>query len=105
MLQYTWVSLYHRAGPAPDPGSTSTQQRAFSGGGHRLGGENVESAYIPDPNAPSDTGGFTSLPRISTHYIFTNRVRRDSGRASDHILAGRLQYRRRRTPPIWRPRK
>ncbi|KAF5375951.1 hypothetical protein D9615_008158 [Tricholomella constricta] len=40
------------AGPPPEAPGTSS---AFSGGGHKLGGEDVESAYIPDPDArPED---------------------------------------------------
>ncbi|KAJ7032813.1 hypothetical protein C8F04DRAFT_1040214 [Mycena alexandri] len=30
------------------------QSTAFSGGGHTLGSDEVESTYIPDPNAPAD---------------------------------------------------
>ncbi|KAG5645308.1 hypothetical protein DXG03_006497 [Asterophora parasitica] len=39
-------------GPPPEDEDTSGP---FGGGGHKLGGEDVESAYIPDPNArPED---------------------------------------------------
>ncbi|KAK7696522.1 hypothetical protein QCA50_001180 [Cerrena zonata] len=36
-------------GPAPEP-----RDSIFSGGGHRLGSDEVESEFIPDPNAPDE---------------------------------------------------
>ena len=39
------------AGPPPAPPTSGGSSSIFSGGGHRLGGEDVESEYIPDPNA------------------------------------------------------
>jgi len=42
-----------RAGPPPGPsGSALAGSSFFSGGGHTLGSDDVESTYIPDPNAP-----------------------------------------------------
>ncbi|KAI0086885.1 hypothetical protein BDY19DRAFT_995331 [Irpex rosettiformis] len=38
------------AGPPPEASSAASSS-VFSGGGHRLGGDDVESEYIPDPNA------------------------------------------------------
>ncbi|KAK7443497.1 protein phosphatase regulator [Stygiomarasmius scandens] len=41
-----------RAGPPPDRQQSGS--RAFGGGGHTLGSDEVESTYIPDPDAPED---------------------------------------------------
>ncbi|KAF8639316.1 hypothetical protein AX17_001596 [Amanita inopinata Kibby_2008] len=41
------------AGPPPGPPASTSRSHAFIGGGHRLGGEDLPSAYIPDPNASS----------------------------------------------------
>ncbi|KAI0340463.1 SEP-domain-containing protein [Trametopsis cervina] len=38
------------AGPPPAPPTASSGSRYFGGGGHRLGGEDVETEYIPDPS-------------------------------------------------------
>ncbi len=45
-----------RAGPAPIPAQTSSRSTAFVGGGHRLGSDEVESTYVPDPSLPSVAG-------------------------------------------------
>ncbi|KAI0685347.1 hypothetical protein BC835DRAFT_1384566 [Cytidiella melzeri] len=39
------------AGPPPAPPSAAAGSRAFAGGAHRLGGEDVETEFIPDPDA------------------------------------------------------
>lgn len=43
-----------RAGPPPGalPSGPDSQPAFFSGGGHTLGSDEVESTYIPDPTAP-----------------------------------------------------
>lgn len=45
---------YFRAGAAPPP-EESTRSLVFSGGGHTLGSDEVESQFIPDPNGPAGT--------------------------------------------------
>ncbi|GLB42820.1 putative SEP-domain-containing protein [Lyophyllum shimeji] len=46
--------LLRRAAEAGPPPPVA-RSNAFTGGGHKLGGEDVESSYIPDPNAlPED---------------------------------------------------
>lgn len=42
-------SSSNRAGPPREP--SPRQSNVFSGGGHVLGGEDVESRYVPDPTA------------------------------------------------------
>ncbi|KAI0074896.1 hypothetical protein K474DRAFT_1664893 [Panus rudis PR-1116 ss-1] len=39
------------SGLAPPPGP-QTRSNVFTGGGHRLGSDEVDSEYVPDPNAP-----------------------------------------------------
>jgi len=43
-----------RAGPPPGalPSGPGSRPAFFSGGGHTLGSDEVESTYIPDPTAP-----------------------------------------------------
>jgi UBX domain-containing protein 1 len=45
----------HRAGPPPGalPSGPVSHPAVFSGSGHTLGSDEVESTYIPDPNAPT----------------------------------------------------
>jgi UBX domain-containing protein 1 len=51
----------NRAGSAqPEPRS------AFSGGGHTLGSDEVDSTYIPDPNAPG-----CQLPSVRSPTMLT----------------------------------
>lgn len=38
---------------APDPNAEPAHSSAFTGGGHTLGSDDVQSSYIPDPNAAS----------------------------------------------------
>ncbi|EKM51407.1 uncharacterized protein PHACADRAFT_263503 [Phanerochaete carnosa HHB-10118-sp] len=53
------------AGPPPVP-STGPARSMFSGGGHVLGGEDVESRYVPDPLAgPQDDDAPTAIRRIT----------------------------------------
>ena len=44
------TDTYLRAGPPPAPGS-EVSRNPFGGGGHTLGSDDVESSYVPDPNA------------------------------------------------------
>jgi UBX domain-containing protein 1 len=39
----------------PEPEGTQ-RPSAFSGGGYTLGSDDVESTYVPDPNAPPNPG-------------------------------------------------
>lgn len=49
--------LLARAQNAPEPESTGARgSGAFSGAGHTLGSDEVESTYIPDPNGPLNPG-------------------------------------------------
>ncbi|KAF5347729.1 hypothetical protein D9756_010227 [Leucocoprinus leucothites] len=41
-------------GAAPQEPQSSGGFRVFSGGGHTLGSDEVDSSYIPDPNAPAE---------------------------------------------------
>lgn len=43
-------------------------RRAFAGAGHTLGSEDVESQYIPDPNAPSAQPEEASVVRRLTFW-------------------------------------
>ena len=44
--------LYCRAGPPIAPqGAPAPQRRAFFGGGHTLGSDEVESTFVPDPDS------------------------------------------------------
>lgn len=47
------------AGPAPAsaPGQASARHGTFGGSGNTLGSEDVESEFIPDPNAPPRAPG------------------------------------------------
>ena len=47
MLIACWILL--RSGPPTGP--VTPRSTAFSGGGHTLGSDEVESTYVPDPNA------------------------------------------------------
>lgn len=48
-----------RAGPA----ANNTPHSMFSGGGHTLGSDDMESTYVPDPDAQ----GLAFLYRSPTH--------------------------------------
>ncbi|TFY78376.1 hypothetical protein EWM64_g5639 [Hericium alpestre] len=41
------------AGPPPGAAATAAGSSFFSGGGHTLGSDDMESTFIPDPNAPT----------------------------------------------------
>jgi UBX domain-containing protein 1 len=44
---------WFRAGPPP-AGQLGLGSTSFRGGGHTLGSDDVESTYIPDPDAEDD---------------------------------------------------
>ncbi|KAF9466781.1 hypothetical protein BDZ94DRAFT_1306004 [Collybia nuda] len=46
--------LRRAAERGPPPEAATSQSNAFLGGGHTLGSDDVPSAFIPDPNAPTD---------------------------------------------------
>ena len=48
-----------RAGPAVE--APTRRGGAFSGGGHTLGSDEVDSAFVPDPNAEDGEGTIFSL--------------------------------------------
>ena len=54
------ISMLLRAGPPSGSrsGGNSSRPGIFSGGGHTLGGDEVESTFIPDPDAPQGTRMF-----------------------------------------------
>jgi hypothetical protein len=47
------IPVVHRAGPPPGaiPPGPMSRPAFFSGGGHTLGSDEVDSTFIPDPNA------------------------------------------------------
>jgi UBX domain-containing protein 1 len=54
----------------PD-GTGAHRSSAFSGGGYTLGSDELESTYVPDPNAPPNPGKYLApFPtfRISSRY-------------------------------------
>ena len=56
-LSLSPTSLHNRAGPPPEPAGGAPGARRpgfFSGGGHTLGSDEVESTFIPDPTAPAE---------------------------------------------------
>ncbi len=55
----------HRAGPALPPATGSSRAGAFAGGGHTLGSDDIESSYIPDPNAPEDPEQETAIRHLT----------------------------------------
>lgn len=78
--------------PAPSPGPTRS---VFSGGGHVLGGEDVETRYVPDPLAdPQDEDAPTAIRRITfwregfsvDHDDTTGELRRYDDPANAQIL-------------------
>lgn len=56
-------------GPAPAPPAPSGPgSGAFTGGGHRLGGEDIETEYIPDPSVTQQDA--SELPTAFRHLTF-----------------------------------
>ncbi|KAH9840529.1 uncharacterized protein C8Q71DRAFT_739788 [Rhodofomes roseus] len=91
-----------QAGP-PQESEGSSPSSVFAGGGHRLGSDEVESAYIPDPNAPARPEEVTAIRHLTfwregfsiedgdlmrydnpTNSQILNEI--NSGRAPPHIL-------------------
>jgi UBX domain-containing protein 1 len=60
------------AGPAPAsaPGQASARPEFFSGGGHTLGSDDVESSFIPDPNAPPPAPGMLNTVRVMWYLLW-----------------------------------
>lgn len=54
--------MLHRAGPAPGTDPAAPRSSIFTGGGHTLGSDEVDSTYIPDPTATSERGRLLSHP-------------------------------------------
>jgi len=52
------------AGPPSDSGPAASRAAFFSGGGHTLGSDEVESTFIPDPNAPPPSSESEDTPAI-----------------------------------------
>ncbi|OBZ73369.1 UBX domain-containing protein 1 [Grifola frondosa] len=58
--------LLRRAAEAgPAPAGEPVRSRAFFGGGHTLGSDEVESTYIPDPDAPSAPEEETAIRHLT----------------------------------------
>ncbi|KZT00093.1 SEP-domain-containing protein [Laetiporus sulphureus 93-53] len=53
------------AGPPPGPPTTAAHSSTFTGGGHTLGSDEVESQYIPDPNAPAEPEEETAIRHLT----------------------------------------
>jgi len=53
------------AGPPPDPIAGATRSSAFTGTGHTLGSDEVESQLIPDPNAPEESEEETAIRHLT----------------------------------------
>ena len=68
-LPLSLTSPHNRAGPPPEPAGGAPGARRpgfFSGGGHTLGSDEVESTFIPDPTAPAEGSSESlSLPFFS----------------------------------------
>ncbi|KAI5121741.1 hypothetical protein M0805_009031 [Coniferiporia weirii] len=58
-----------QAGPPPSVPDSPASRGAFSGSGHTLGSDDVESQVIPDPNAPPERPA-TEQPRVVRHLTF-----------------------------------
>lgn len=58
----------YRAGPPPGapPSGPTGGPSFFTGGGHTLGSDEVESTYIPDPNAPPPSNEGEGRPEEAT---------------------------------------
>lgn len=52
-ILFTVLLSLSRAPRAPEEATPSSRGSAFSGPGHTLGSDDVESQFIPDPNAPA----------------------------------------------------
>lgn len=59
------ILLLHRAGPAPGTDPAADRPSIFTGGGHTLGSDEVESTYIPDPTAVEQRGKLNPLPEVA----------------------------------------
>ncbi|KAI0919984.1 hypothetical protein AcV5_001914 [Taiwanofungus camphoratus] len=53
------------AGPPPGSPSGPTRSLAFSGGGHTLGSDEVDSAYVPDPSVPAEPEEETAIRHLT----------------------------------------
>ncbi|KAF9808997.1 hypothetical protein IEO21_07652 [Rhodonia placenta] len=53
------------AGPPPPPAEGSARGTVFTGGGHTLGSDEVDSQYIPDPNAPEEPEEETAVRHLT----------------------------------------
>ncbi|KAF5344773.1 hypothetical protein D9757_013427 [Collybiopsis confluens] len=57
--------LLRRAAEAGPPPVAESGSRFFTGGGHKLGSDEVESAYVPDPNAPQSQEEPTTIRHLT----------------------------------------
>ncbi|KAH9946739.1 SEP-domain-containing protein [Amylocystis lapponica] len=53
------------AGPPPGAANGPARSSAFIGGGHTLGGEDIDSIYVPDPNAPEEPEEETAIRHLT----------------------------------------
>jgi len=57
------------AGSTPQPSGSSFQSGPFSGAAYKLGSDEVDSSYIPDPNAPQAGGRRINEDEVATRHI------------------------------------
>ncbi len=91
VLLFVLKIVCSRAGPPPTAqDQTSTP---FRGGGHTLGSDEVESTFIPDPNAEDNAGmyhySFVWFAPIN-HSIDDRMFCRRNSHSPSHILAQRI---------------
>ncbi|CAK5267223.1 unnamed protein product [Mycena citricolor] len=58
------------AGPSPSSIAATAPPTAFFGGANTLGSDEVESRFIPDPNAAPTEGDDGDLPRVTRYLTF-----------------------------------
>ncbi|KAL0948013.1 hypothetical protein HGRIS_010635 [Hohenbuehelia grisea] len=79
------------AAPAPGPAQAPPRSMVFTGGGHRLGSDEVESSFVPDPNAPSDPAETTAIRHLTFWQdgftVEDGELMRYDDPANDQILA------------------
>ncbi|CAA7269410.1 unnamed protein product [Cyclocybe aegerita] len=80
--------LLQRAAQAGPPPAAETRPGVFSGGGHTLGSDEVESTYIPDPNAEEEETAIRHLTFWRDGFqVEDGELRRYDDPAQSQILA------------------
>lgn len=95
LVVYYLITIVCRAGPPPGTHTSgpASSGQIFSGGGHTLGSDEVDSAFIPDPNAPPPSDA--EEPTVIRHLTFwrdgfsveDGELMRYDDPANDQILA------------------